>query len=171
MKKAMMTIVLLLAVVMGLQAQSLVGTWETTIETEEGKLTVDVTFEQGNDVIIKARMRIGNGEDGTMLMSVNFPGTYQKDGETLTLNFDSSKGKITIEDAVFPKEVEEMFAEDPEQKETLLKMLQEQVDESLAKEFGDSLPLDGEMTIVKLTATELVLDDGGDESVSFTRIK
>ena len=166
-----MTIILLLAVVMGLQAQSLVGTWETTIETEEGKLTVDVTFEQGNDVIIKARMRIGNGEDGTMLMSVNFPGTYQKDGETLTLNFDSSKGKITIEDAVFPKEVEEMFAEDPEQKETLLKMLQGQVDESLAKEFGDSIPLDGDMTIVKLTDTELILDDGGDESVSFTRIK
>ena len=171
MKKAMMTIVLLLAVVMGLQAQSLVGTWETTIESDDSKVTVDVTFEQGNNVIIQARMKVGSGEDGTMMMSVNFPGTYQKDGETLTLNFDSSKGKITIEDAVFPKEVEDMFAENPEQKETLLKMLQEQVDENLAKEFGDSLPLDGDMTIVKLTATELVLDDGGDEGVSFTRIK
>lgn len=172
MKRVILMTMLLLTVAMELQAQSLVGTWETVIETDDNeKVTVDVTFGQGNDVLIKGQLKIGNGEDGTMVMSITIPGTYQLNGQTLTLNFDANKGKITIDEAVFPKEVEDLLADDPEKKGELLKMMQNQVDESLAKEFGDSLPLDGDMTIVKLTDTELILDDGGDEKVSFTKVK
>ncbi|MBR4921214.1 MAG: hypothetical protein IKZ62_07865 [Prevotella sp.] len=167
----MMTTVLLLTVVMGLQAQSIVGTWETVIETDDNdKVTVDVTFEQGNDVLIKGQLKIGEGEEGTMVMSVTFPGTYQQNGQTLTLNFDANKGKINIDEAIFPKEVEDLLADDPDKRKDVLKMMQDQVDESLAKELGDSLPLDGDLTIVKLTDTELVLNDG-DDNVTFTKVK
>lgn len=169
----MMTTVLLLAVVMGLQAQSLVGTWKTATETDKDgdKTTIFITFEQNGSASLKVQLEASDPEVGDFVFSVTIPGTYKYVDKALTLNMDSKKGEGKMEKMVFSKEIKDMLEQQPELKKTLNDMIQKQIDENLKKELADSTPLDGEVEIAELTSTTLIIVDTDDEKIVFSRVR
>ena len=172
MKKIMMTTLLLLAVVMGLQAQSLIGTWKMPTETDkDGKITIMFVFGQNDKLTLKVQAEVNDPEVGEMGITVNIPGTYSHKGNTLSINLDSKNAESKLDKMKLSKEMQATVDADPELKKTFNDLIKNEVTKNLKKEFaeGDS-SLDGETEIIELSATKLVLDDG-DEKMEFTRVK
>lgn len=172
MKKILMTTLLLLTVVMGLQAQSLIGTWKMPTETDkDGKLTIMFFFGQNDKLTLKVQAEVNDPEVGEMGITVTVPGTYSRKGNTLTLNMESNKADGKLDKLVLKKEMQDMLNANPELKKTFDDMIKKELTNNLKKEFADSSPIDGDTEILELTATKLVLDDGDGEKLELTRIK
>ena len=172
MKKIMMTTVLLLTVVMGLQAQSLIGTWKMPTETDkDGSTTILFIFGQNNKLTLKVQAEVNDPEVGEMGITVNIPGTYSRKDNTLTMKFDSTNAEGKLDKMKLTKEMQAVVDGDPEMKKTFNDLIQAELTKNIKKEFaeGDS-SFDGETEIIELSATKLVLDDG-DEKMEFTRVK
>lgn len=172
MKKILMTTLLLLTVVMGLQAQSLIGTWKMPTETDkDGKLTIMFVFGQNDKLTLKVQAEVNDPEVGEMGVTVTIPGTYSRKGNTLTLNMESNKADGKLDKMNLTKEMQDMLNANPELKKTFDDMIKKELTNNLKKEFADSSPIDGDTEILELTATKLVLDDGDGEKLELTRIK
>ncbi len=172
MKKILMTTLLLLTVVMGLQAQSLIGTWGTPTETSDGeKSTIMFVFGQNGSLSMKAQIEVNDPEVGEIAMTVTIPGTYSRKGNTLTINLESKKADGKLDKLVLKKEMQDMLNANPEMKKTFDDLIKNEITKNIKKEFADSSPIDGETEIKELTATKLVLDDHDGEIMHFTRIK
>ena len=173
MKKIMMTTVLLLTVVMGLQAQSLIGTWKMPTETDkDGSVTILFIFGHNDKLTLKVQADVNDPEIGEMGITVNIPGTYSHKGNTLSINLDSKNAESKLDKMKLSKEMQATVDADPELKKTFNDLIKNEVTKNLKKEFaeGDS-SLDGETEIIELSATKLVLDDGDGEKLELTRIK
>lgn len=163
MKKIMMTTVLLLTVVMGLQAQSLIGTWKTVSETDEDgdNYTWIFTFTQSNSLDMKMSMVSSDPEVGDFEFTMAFPGTYQRNGNALSFNFDTEKATMTIDKVKFTGEIADLIKESPEMEQTIKDLLQKQVDQEIKKNLGSGSPFGKEeVTIKELTVRNLILESG-----------
>lgn len=171
MKKRMLFFALLLMAAVGVQAQSLTGTWKTAPETDEDGDTSTwiFAFKQNSQFTLGMTMSTSDPEVGTFEFSLTMPGTYKRDGNTLTLNVDPKKSEGKISKMEFSSEMEELFKDNPELKKTIMDMMQKQVDQELKKSFQEELPFDGDLTIQKLTSTTLELTDD-DDVIKFTRV-
>ena len=98
---------------------------------------------------------------------MTIPGTYKKDGNTLTLTVDVKQAEGKMVKTVYKGEMADLIKDSPEMKKTIDEMLQKQVDEEMKKNFANEVPFDGDLTIKSLTPTKLVLEDGDDEMVFF----
>ena len=164
MKRTIMMTALLLMAVMGMQAQSLLGTWksETTTDEDGDKTTWTFVFAQNNKTTMIMTLESSDEEVGDMVFSMNIPGTYKRNGNTLTMNLDAKSAKAKMEKIAYKGELANMVKESPKMKEAIDEMIQNKVDEEMKKGFADETPFDGEVTINKLTATTLELGDGED---------
>ena len=98
-------------------------------------------------------------EVGDLAFGLTMPGTYKKNGNTLTLTIDAKQAKGKMEKTIYKGEMADLIKDSPEMKKTIDEMLQKQIDEELKKNFKDEAPFDGDLTIKSLTSTKLVLED------------
>ena len=170
MKKTLIILALLISAAMGVQAQSLLGTWKGATETDSDgdKTTMFYIFKTGNKIDMKMLFETEDDEIGKMAFAYTMPGTFTRNGQLLTIHFNPKQSKAKLEKIIFTAEMEEEFKSMPAMKDMVLKMLQEQIDKEMKEQFENDTPFDGDATIKQLTATKLVLDDG-DETLSFTR--
>ena len=170
MKKTFIILVLLISAAMGVQAQSLVGTWKGVTETDDDgdKTTMFYVFKLGNKVDMKMLFETEDDEIGKMEFAYSMPGTYTRNGQEMTVHFDPKQSKAKLEKIVFTAELVEEFKTNPEMKDLVLDMLQEEINKEMKKQFENETSYDGDLTIKQLTATKLVIEDG-DETLSFTR--
>jgi len=154
---------------MGLQAQSLLGTWKSEATTDEDgdKTTWAFIFGQGSKFTLKMTLEASDPEIGDLVFGLTIPGTYKKDGNTLTLTVDVKQAEGKMVKTVYKGEMADLIKDSPEMKKTIDEMLQKQVDEEMKKNFANEVPFDGDLTIKSLTPTKLVLEDGDDEMVFF----
>lgn len=152
---------LLLTMAMGMQAQSLLGTWKSNTTTDEDgdKTAWTFIFGQGSKFTLKLTMETSDPEVGDLAFGLTMPGTYKKNGNTLTLTIDAKQAKGKMEKTIYKGEMADLIKDSPEMKKTIDEMLQKQIDEELKKNFKDEAPFDGDLTIKSLTSTKLVLED------------
>lgn len=70
----------------------------------------------------------------------------------------------------FVGEMAEMMKEDPEMKKMITGVIKNNLD-GLKGEIANDFPKGGELEIVSLTATKLVLHDDTGETMSFTKVQ
>lgn len=170
MKRISMMMTLLLMVVMGMQAQSLLGKWETNFEKDsDGNISkLILVFNKGNKAQMQMQMESDDPEVGSFMFIVNIPGVYQQKGDKLTVNYQVNQCTIKLEKMKLIGENAQVIEQNPEMKKAIENMMQAEMDKELKKQLKDEVPFDGELTIKKLTNTTLELDDEGDAQV-FTR--
>lgn len=174
MKKMLMTTALLLTAVMGLQAQSLFGTWETEKEIDEEagtQITCYLTINEGGtgEFFGKGMASVPNAAD--ISFSISFPLTYTRDGNVLNITSEPSKAVAKLDKIEYKGDAIQVVKENPEIKEEFEKQLKELIEDNLAKEYINEPPFDGEITIIKITDTTLVLNDGDEDNIELKRVK
>ena len=170
MKKRIKLFTLMLVTAMSMQAQSLVGTWNgEPITDEDGAVTTwSFIFNQGSTMSCKFKLEMKDADVGRFVFLVDVPGTYKRSGNELTLNLNPQKAEGKVVEMDPTGELAQVLKEHPEMKKTVNEMIYNQFSDALKKSLSDQMPLDGDATIVKLTASELVLNDG-DDDMRFTR--
>lgn len=178
MKKVLFLMFLLVS--MGANAQSLIGTWSTHPETDEDgdKTSWGLVFHQGNKMILRMTMASNDDEVGTFELVTDIPGTYKHDSNTLTINVDPQKATGRIENMVYKGEMADLIKESPEIKKSIEKVIENQVEEKVKKDFADLSAVSYDLTITKLTANSLFLKgdkdfivDSNNEIIEFFRVK
>ena len=172
MKRILTIVCILFATVISLQAQSLLGKWKGSTEIDEDgdTITTYYIFKLNNKVEMKMLLNSKDDEIGIITMSFTMPGTFSRNGQTLNIQFEANKSKCKLENVVFTAQMEKEFEEMPEMKKMILEMIKKSIDNEMAKQFANESLFDGEVAIVQLSATKLVLSDG-DDTLSFTRFR
>lgn len=157
MKKVFFLMFLLVS--MGVNAQSLIGTWSTHPETDEegDKTSWGVVFHQGDKMTMKMTMATNDDDVGSFEIVMDIPGTYKRNGNTLTINIDPSKATGKLENMVYKGEIADLIKESPEMKGTIDEMLETQIQKEFTKGFADQASANFDVTITKLTANSLIL--------------
>ncbi|MBR4920483.1 MAG: hypothetical protein IKZ62_04095 [Prevotella sp.] len=141
----MMTTLLLLAVVMGLQAQSMNGRWKAGKELmdyfkkemdKNTNLNILLVFN-GNKMDIKIPMEVVDEGIGLMKMSFNIPGTMKKNGKKCTATFNRKNVSLKVDDVISnDPEVRELL-QNPNLKKLMFSMVEEKLNEESASAFDD----------------------------------
>lgn len=162
----------MLMAALGMQAQSLLGTWKTTVDEEGQKKDYYLTFAQGT-LNVKVLSPITDPEIGTIVLSVQLPFTYTRSDDLLVMKCDAEKMTMGIDKMEFVGQVAEAIKQNPE----LKKMVEDEMAKAVMKGMEASkdfylqeLSNFNTMIIRKLTATELVLVDKDGPTV-FTRVQ
>ena len=151
-------------------AQSLIGKWAAEPENEdEGTMTFVLNFKDKTNVELGAECDMAD-EEINIVFDFLVEGKYTRDGDNLTISFNSKDVKFNLKKIQFFGENAELFKANPELEEMTKKLLIEAV-ESQKESMMEDFPALGDLTIFKLTSTTLVL--GNDESVAkeFKRVK
>lgn len=170
MTKRFVIFALLLMAAMGMQAQSLNGTWNTTVNNDGQNTDMYFIFSQSS-LSIKGVVTQSEPEVGTFTISILVPGTYTRSGNKLNIKLKPEQGRVNIDKMVLNDELKKILEEMPEMKKELAKGLEQVLSEGkseLVKEFS---ALSGDMNIESLTATKLILVDEGGGTLTFTRVR
>lgn len=166
MKKVTLLFVMLLTTLIA-SAQSIVGNWETTLQDKDTSILCLMTFNGNKTMAMKMSTDIVDQDLGTITLAAKVDGTYQKNGETLSLNFDTESITMEIEDLNFKEEVKEMMEANPAIEKQITDMLGEGLKAGL-EEMVKSFPLNGDSTIKEVSNQQLILIEG-DEDIVFIR--
>ena len=169
MTKRIALFALLLVAAMGLQAQSIVGTWKTSMMDDGQKMDFYFVFTQST-LTMKGTMTQHDPEVGTITVSVKVPGTYTRSGNTLNVKTAPSQAKLSIDKMDFVGELAQLMKQSPEMK----KMLEDQVQKAMEGSKGEivsGFPKSGQITIVQNTGTKLLLRDETGETLNFTKVR
>lgn len=169
MQKTMMTLVLALAVILPMQAQSLDGNWQSEKQQENVKMDYVLSFE-GNQmrqsVVCTVQKEIG-------MVSIAFAvpaQSYTPGATTLNFAFDASKTEVKLTEVKFNAETQDAIKEKPSlekfMKQLVLDDFEEQK-EMVANQFLFS----GERTIANQTAQSFELKGGDGETYVFKKVK
>ena len=178
MKKVLFFMFLLVS--MGVNAQSLIGTWSTHPETDKDgdKTSWGLVFHQGNKMILRMTLATIDDEVGSFEFVMDILGTYKRNGNTLTINIDPQKATGRIENMVYKGEMATLIKESPEMKGTIDEMLETQIQKEFTKGFADQASASFDVTITKLTANSLFLKgdkdfivDSNKDFIEFFRVK
>ena len=158
-----------LLVSMGANAQSLIGTWSTQPEVDEDgdKTSWGFVFNQGNKMTLKMTMATMDDEVGSFEFVMSLPGTYKRNGNTLTITIDPSKATGKIENMVYKGEMAELIKQSPEIKGSIENVLKTQVQQEVTKGFADQKSVSYDVSITKLTAKNLTLKGDDDFIAEF----
>ena len=169
MKKSFAIFALMLMAAVGMQAQSLIGTWKTVITEDGEKMDMYFIFSQ-RTVTIKGVVTQADPEVGTITVSVTVPGTYTRSGNTLSIKLNGEQATINIDKMDLNEEMTKALKEMPELKKMLTEGLEKTMSDGKDELVKDLSSLAGEVEIESLTATELILVED-DEKVTFTRVR
>lgn len=171
MKKTFLALMLILASVVAVNAQSLTGkVWATTIvDADNHEMTLVLGFVDGGNCIMSIIAEEPINEEGMkMLMHMNFSmqGTYTLEGKLLNAKFDKDKASLDI-DVDFPdldENTKKMF------KNMMVPELNKQKPGVMAQIMQD-LPNLENMTVKELTEKTLILSDSVGKEQVFTAIE
>ncbi len=167
MKKRMIIITLLLMTMVNIQAQSLLGTWKTTMTVDGDVMMCNLSFSAGQKTTLKMEQVMNFDEMGVFELTITFPGTYIMKDKTITMNLNTQSFDCKFTKMQFGSEFEKMFKEMPE----LRKMCDDELNKALEevkKNLRGGVPIDGDMEILSLTNTILKLQTG-DDVLTFER--
>ena len=168
MKKTIFTLVLALAALLPLQAQTITGNWIAVEEDEDAGIAYILAFE-GN--LVRQCVMAGTTMDGvgdvTLVIAVPAQ-TYTPNSKSINFTFDGSQAEIVVKDIDFTDEIKAVIKDNPQKKEELLKVVQTAFEQKKV-EMADNMLLSGVHTIVKATADKLELKDADGESYVFAR--
>ena len=162
----------MLMAAIGMQAQSLLGTWKTTVDEEGQKKDYYLTFAQGT-LNVKVLSPITDPEMGTIVVSAQMPYDYTRSGDLLVMKPKADELKMGIEKMEFTDKVNVALNQNPELKKTVEDEMAKAVMkglEAFKDQFRIELSVFATMTIRKLTATELVLVDN-EGTTTFVRVE
>ena len=170
MKKRFLLFVVALIAVTGLSAQSIVGKWADEPEKDESGQTEQVILNIGQKSFeMKILVNNSDEETGTVIVSVNIPGTYICKENKLIVALDTEHADAKVEKMEFSKEIQEVFDEMPEMKTMIDNKMAELANglgATLKEQYGSSITFD----IIELTNTKLTLQEKDDEEPkTFTR--
>ena len=168
MTKRFVIFALMLMAAVGMQAQSLIGSWKTVMTEDGEKMDMYFIFKQST-FTIKGTISQTDPEVGTFTASLLLPGTYTRSGNTLNLKTNPEQVDFHLDKMDFNDEVTKALNEMPEMKKTINEMVEKSLSEGKA-ELAKSLAIEGEVTIESLTATELILVED-DQRITFTRVR
>lgn len=98
MKKTFFTLMLILASVVTINAQSLTGkTWIADLSEDGDKTIANLTFNDDGSMTMKldvSSVEDAGGMQMIILVDANVPGTYTLDGDKLSINFDAKKADM-----------------------------------------------------------------------------
>ena len=168
MKKTVITIVLALAALLPMQAQTITGNWIAAEEDEDAGIAYILAFE-GNLVrqCVMAGTEMEGVGDVTLVIAVPAQ-TYTPSSKSINFTFDGSQAEIVVKDIDFTDEIKAVIKDNPQKKEELLKVVQTAFEQKKV-EMADNMLLSGVHTIVKATADKLELKDPDGESYVFAR--
>ena len=157
MKKIIMTIVLLLTVVMGLQAQSLDGYWMAVEKQDNVAMSIVLYFNGQDNIVQSVYSEIDDESVGTIgvaFVAQDIP--FKRKGNTLTFNFDANKMLVLIRKTEWNEQVKQKIADNPE--------LEDQLKQAYMNGFQQQKSgmaeamLHGDIKIVEITDTKLSLE-------------
>lgn len=169
MTKRLFIFALMLMAAVGMQAQSLTGTWKTTMTEGEEKMDFYFIFTQSS-MTMKGSVSQFDREVGTIAVSVKVPCTYTHSGNKLNVKTNPDQVTLTIDKMDFIGEIAEAMKKSPE----LKKMIKDQVQKSMQDSKGEivkEFPQGGELDIISLTDTKLTLRDNTGETIHFTKVR
>lgn len=166
MTKRLAIFALMLMAVVGMQAQSLMGSWKDVTNEDEKEVGVYYIFNQST-FIFKSVVTQSDPEVGTIAISVTVPGTYTLSGNALNIKINPEQADVHIDKMEFTDEIKKLLNEMPEMKKTITETMEKTFNEEKA-ELVKSHAVEGDMVIESLTATQLILVED-DEKMIFTR--
>ena len=169
MTKRLAIFALMLMVAVGMQAQSLNGTWKTTMTEDDQEMDFYFIFTQST-LTMKGIVSQFDPEVGTITVSVQVPGTYTRRANNLTVKTNPRQAKLNIDKMDFVGEIAEAMKQSPEVKKMITDQVQKVMEESKG-EIVSGFPQSGDLSIVSLTATKLTLRDDTGETMSFTKVR
>lgn len=166
--KKMVLFCLLLMTAAGMQAQSLDGKWKTLIKSEEYNqkpIELFFTFDKGkSSMSLKVDMSYHDDQVGTLYFSAMVPGAFSRTGDNLNVLLFTQKAELKLEKVDFTGQLEEAFKEQPELKQTVMKAMEETL-ENGKENFIGIFKNFKTLVIEKHTDTELWLKTEGDSEV------
>ena len=167
MKKTLFTLLLIIASIVTVNAQSLTGKeWCTMVPDEDGQqIAVEMKFENNGTCEIELAA-IQDMKEGGMKMSIGIelevPGTYKLDAKDLKINLDKGKAKIDFDI--------DFEGVDDQTKAMMMQMIKPELEKGKAeakKEMFKVLPDMGNMKVVSLDSHRLVLADSTGAEMTF----
>ncbi len=167
MKKTFFTLLLIIASIVTVNAQSLTGKeWCTMVPDEDGEqIAVEMKFENNGTCEIELAA-IQDMKEGGMKMSIGIelevPGTYKLDAKDLKINLDKGKAKIDFDI--------DFEGVDDQTKAMMMQMIKPELEKGKAeakKELFKVLPDMGNMKVVSLDNHRLVLADSTGAEMTF----
>ena len=167
MKKTFFTLMLMLASVLAVNAQSLTGKdWCTMIPDEDGtKVALQMTFDKNSTCEIKLVAVQEMSESGMKMnigMELDVPGTYKLDDKNLKMNLNKEKSKVDIDI--------DIEGVDDQTKAMMKSMMKPEIEKSkgeIKKELLKEVPELENMKIVSLDNNRLVLADSTGAEMEF----
>ena len=167
MKKTFFTLVLIIASIVTVNAQSLTGKyWCTMVPDEDGQqLALEMKFENNGACEITIATVQDMKESGMKMsfaIELDIPGTYKLDGKDLSVNLNNEKAKIDLD--------VDIEGVDAQTKAMMIKMIKPELEKGKAeakKELLKELPNMGNMKIVSLDNHRLILADSTGAEMTF----
>ena len=162
MKKNLFTLLLLLATVVTVQAQSLTGkTWLSDISSDDMPDTgLIITFDEDGTCAMGMVSVQSIDEETALTMDMTFvcPGIYILDGDQLSMMIDTSKAELEFDfdSETLDKPSLDLFT-------SMLRPEIEKEKPEMIKKFIEDLPAVSDFTVVSITDSELTLNDGETE--------
>ena len=173
MKRSLVLFGLIVCFAMGLSAQSILGKWRAQHTEEDGtKMTIEMTFNADNTLLMGIFVNMGNSEEVEMQFHVNIDGTYgEKNGNILPFKINSDNASVVVDKLEFKGEMAEQMKGNKELENGFRKLIQDQINASKG-DLTNEIPSEGEMTITDLTATtmKVQMDDKDDEILEFVKV-
>ncbi|MBR5030443.1 MAG: hypothetical protein IKX63_05010 [Muribaculaceae bacterium] len=164
MKKTFFAIMLMLASVVTLKAQSLTETaWLTNIPDEENAEMVLNFDDDGSCYIIFTKVEVDEENGMSIRVSMTVPGVYTRDDNMLDVNFNKEEASINIDYTM-----EGLDAHTKAMMDAMILPELKKMEPEIKKNLLEAVP-SGAMEIMMLTDVELLLKIGDEKPIFFGR--
>jgi hypothetical protein len=170
MKKTILTIMLAMAAMLSLQAQTITGMWVSYVVDEEAQEALGHVLNfQGNQVRQGLSAASEMGGVGTITLLFFAPAQeYAPSTKIINFQFDPAQVDMRLSDIEFIDELKNAIKENPAKEEELKQIVYNALAPNKDQMAKEGL-LSGKYTIVSATDTKLVLKDPEGESMTFIR--
>lgn len=152
----------------------ILGKWVTSMPEETADETINdgrmyLTFGRGGDLQLLIEVEGKDTESGMeMTMNITCPLSYTLSDDVVTVSPTDTPPQLKLIKLEIPAEMEAALSLAGMTKDSLIEAFEEQVRQQGTEQWGNEIS--GELTIESLTATDLVLIDNSNKTMSFKRV-
>lgn len=172
MKRTLFTLMLIIASVMAIQAQSLTGkSWAASLDDGEGHdIKMVMEFENGGECMVAVLAQLPMQEDGVKInisTDAAIPGSYAVSGKKLEMKLAKSNAKMDINVDMGSSGIP---AANRKMAESMMKSELEKQKKELLNEIMEFIPNLNGATIKTITDSKLVLVDASGKEMEFAAV-